>query len=118
MIPQVTLQAIDILRLTTQCEMIDALTGADGYLYVTERRKQSGSMPFCSIWSQLQIWCACHNCRRYFLKARHSRRQVFATRDDDEFDMAKHLLLSDPAAGQAIEAAHKESYDAALRGTQ
>lgn len=97
-------------------EMIDALSGADGYLYATERRKETGSLPFCSIWAQLQIWCACHNCRRYFLKARHSRRQVFATPDDEEFDRVKHSLLSDPGAGEAIESAYKEAYEAALRG--
>lgn len=101
---------------TLKHEMIDAVTGADGYLYTTETTRDSGSLPRHSIWAQLQVWCACHKCRRYFLKALHSRRQVLATRDTDEFDKARDLLIRDPKAGEAIESAYRQAYEAVLQG--
>lgn len=96
-------------------EQIDSLNGADGFLYVTEMRKETGKAPFCSIWAQLQVWCACHKCRLYFLKAKHSRRQVFASRDTDEFEKAKELLRTVPTAGDEIESAYKKAWDDALK---
>ena len=92
-------------------EQLDSLNGADGYLYTTDIRKETGSAPYCTIWVQLQIWCACHQCRLYFLKAQHSRRQIFASRNDDKFEKAKRLLLTLPNACEELEAAYKASYD-------
>lgn len=85
----------------------EGFSGADGYLYTTERRKDTGTSPHCSIWVQLQIWCVCHQCCVYFLKAKHSREQLFATRSDEEFEQAKHALLTDPNAREQMELAYK-----------
>ncbi len=91
-------------------EQLDSLSGADGYLYTTERKKETGRSPYCSIWVQLQQWCACHQCRVYFLKAQHSRKKLFSTRSDDEFEQAKHLLLTDPNAGEKMESAYEKIF--------
>jgi len=95
-------------------EQVDSLNGADGCLYVTEMRKETGKPLHCSIWAQLQVWAVCRKCRRYFLKAKHSRRQVFAGNDADEFEKAKELLRTVPTAGEEIEAAYKKAWDNAL----
>lgn len=91
-------------------EQVGSVTGADGYLYTTEREKKSGSAPRCSIWAQLQLWCVCHQCRVYFLQAQHSRKMLFSTRSDDEFEHAKHLLLTDPNASEQMELTYKEKW--------
>ena len=95
-------------------EQIGSVTGADGYLYTTDREKETGRAPYCSIWAQLQQWCACHQCRRYFLKAQHSRKRIFSTRSDDKFEQAKHALLTDPNAREKMESA----YEARFQGRQ
>jgi len=85
----------------------DGFSGADGNFYTSERSKNTGSSPHCSIWVQLQVWCVCHQCHVYFLKAKHSREQLMSTRSDDEFEQAKHALLTDPNARKQIESAYK-----------
>jgi hypothetical protein len=89
-------------------EQVGSMTGADGYLYTIDREKETGSAPRCSIWAQLQEWCACHQCRVYILKAQHSRRMVFSTRSDDEFEQAKHALLTDPNTRERMESANEK----------
>ncbi|MCP4399402.1 MAG: hypothetical protein GY801_19145 [bacterium] len=89
-------------------EQVGSLNGADGYLYTIDREKETGRAPHCSIWVQLQQWCACHQCRVYFLKAQHSRKRIFSTRSDDEFEQAKHVLLTDPKASDKMELAYNE----------
>jgi hypothetical protein len=96
-------------------EQIGSVTGADGYLYTTDREKETGSAPRCSIWVQLQQWCACHQCRVYFLKAQHSRKMLFSTRSDDEFEHAKQLLLTEPTAREQMEAAYEERLQERLK---
>lgn len=93
-------------------ELVGGLVGSDGYLYEADRTEEIGWLPQCSIWSQLQVWCACHRCRLCVLKMRHSRSRLFATRDDGAFEQAKQLLLTDPAAGEKIGRAYRESLGA------
>lgn len=96
-------------------EMVGGLTGADGCLYAIDREKETGRAPYCSIWVQLQEWCACHQCHVYFLKAQHSRKKLFSTRSDDEFEHAKQLLLTDPDARENMEAAYEKRFQERLK---
>ena len=92
-------------------DQVDSLKGADGYLYTSDYSKESGALPYCSIWAQIQLWCACHKCRMCFLKEKYSRKQIFGSRDKEEFDKAKQLLITVPAAGAELEKTYQHLYD-------
>lgn len=87
-------------------ELMGSVTGADGYLYTIEREKKAGSTHYF-IHAHFQEWCACHQCRLYFLKAQYWQKRLFATCSEDEFERAKHALLTDPNARAQMEAAYE-----------
>lgn len=94
-------------------ELLGGFSGADGNLYTTEREKKAGYTTYF-IHAHLQQWCACHQCCLYFLKAQYWRKMLFSTVLEDEFEQAKHLLLTDIKASEKMELAYKER----LRGRQ
>ena len=94
-------------------ELFENFRGADGNLYTTEREKSAGSTHYF-IHAHIQRWYACHQCRLYFLNAKYLRESLLSTLYKDEFEQAKHSLLSDPEASEKMDLAYK----ARLQGRQ
>ena len=88
-------------------ELIGSFTGADGNLYTAEKEKKAGSTHYF-IHAHFQRWYVCHPCRSYFLNAKYLRGTLFSTIDGKEFEEAKNSVLSDPKAGDKMEAAYQK----------
>ncbi len=88
-------------------ELMGSVKGADGNLYTIEREKKAGSTNYF-IYAHFQQWCACHRCCVYFLKTQYWQKRLFSTVLEDEFEQAKHSLLTDLNASEKMELAHKE----------
>ena len=88
-------------------ELMGSIIGADGKLYTIEKEKKAGSTHYF-IYAHFQQWCACHQCQVYFLKAQYWQKMLFTTIREDEFEHAKHSLLTDPNARENMEAAYNE----------
>jgi hypothetical protein len=95
-------------------ELIGSVTGADGKLYTIEREKKAGSTTYF-IYAHFQQWCVCHQCRLYFLKAQYWQKRLFSTIDEDEFERARHSLLTDPNARTHMEAAYEQRLQECLK---
>lgn len=88
-------------------ELLGSITGADGNLYSIEKEKKAGYFNYF-IYAYFQQWCACHQCRVYFLKAQYWRKRFLTTILEDEFEQARHALLTEPNALENIESAYEE----------
>ena len=92
-------------------ELIDGFEGADGNLYTIEKEKTRTSTHYF-IHGHIQQWCACHACHLYFLKKQYWQQMLFSSIYEDEFEQAKHAVLTDPHASEKMLAA----YQARLQG--
>jgi hypothetical protein len=88
-------------------ELMGSIEGADGNLYTIEKEKKAGSTHYF-MYAHFQQWCACHQCRVYFLKAQYWQKMLFSTVLENEFEQARHSLLTDPGTREKMELAYKE----------
>ncbi len=94
-------------------ELPGSFRGADGYLYTTEREKSGGSTHYF-IHAHIQRWYACHQCCLYFLNAKYLQEMLLSTVIKEEFEQAKHSLLTDRETSEKMDLAYK----ARLQGRQ
>lgn len=92
-------------------KLMGSFKGADGNLYTTEREKRSGSTHYF-IHTHSQRWYVCHQCGLYFLNAKYLKEMLFSTVLKEEFEQAKHSLLTDLKASEKMELAYKERLQA------
>ena len=88
-------------------DLVGHFTGADGFLYSSEKEKRSGSVHYF-IHGHQQRWIACHQCRLCFLHLKYIRESLFSTIYKEEFKETRNYLLTDPKARQKIKSAWEE----------
>jgi len=88
-------------------ELLGWFSGADDKLYSIGKDKKAGYTNY-SMYAHFQQWCACHQCRVYFLKAQYWQKTFLTTILEDEFEQARYALLTEPNALENIESAYEQ----------